>query len=192
MRTRDGDDGVRPSSRTLGDLVDEMATATPGAEAVVFRDERLDYAGLKARVDVFARALLAVGVRRGDRVALLVTNRTEWIVAAFAAAKIGAVVAAISTFSTPRELAWTLEHSGAVALITLDAFRGRRFLDALRDLCPELDGSAPGALRSTRLPALRTVVAVSGRALPVSSRCRSSWHGAHWSMPRHSLPHSEL
>ena len=154
----------RPASRTLGDLVDEMATGTPGAEALVFRDERLDHAGLKARVDEFARAFLAVGIRRGDRVALLVTNRTEWIVAAFGAAKIGAVVAALSTFSTPRELAWTLEHSGAAALITLEAFRGRRFLDALRDLCPELDGSPPGALRSARLPNLRTVVAVEGRA----------------------------
>jgi hypothetical protein len=48
-------------------------------------------------------------------------------------AKIGAVVAAVTTFSTPRELAWALEHSGAAALITLDAFRGRRFLDVLRD-----------------------------------------------------------
>src|SRR5258708_16650587 len=158
------DASLRPASRTLGELVDEMATVRPGAEALVFRDERLDYTGLKARVDEFARALLAVGIRRGDRVALLVTNRTEWIVAAFAAAKIGAVVAAISTFSTPRELAWALEHSGAAALVTLNAFRGRRFLDALRDLCPELDGSAPGALRSARLPSLKTIVAVEGRA----------------------------
>src|SRR6266853_539157 len=94
------DASLRPASRTLGGLVDEMATFTPGAEALVFRDERLDYAGLKARVDEFARALLAVDIRRGDRVALLVTNRTEWIVAAFAAAKIGAVVAAVGTFST--------------------------------------------------------------------------------------------
>jgi fatty-acyl-CoA synthase len=155
---------ARPASRTLGNLVDEMAAATPGAEAVVFRDERLDYAGLKARVDVFARALLAVGIQRGDRVALLVTNQTEWIIAAFAAAKIGALIAAISTFSTPRELAWALEHSGAATLVTLDAFRGRRFLDALRDLCPELDGSMPGALRSIRLPSLRTIVAVRGQA----------------------------
>jgi fatty-acyl-CoA synthase len=71
------DDSARPASRTLGDLVDEMATATPGAEALVFRDERLNYAGLKARVDGFARALLAVGIGQGDRVAVLVTNRTE-------------------------------------------------------------------------------------------------------------------
>jgi fatty-acyl-CoA synthase len=76
----------------------------------------------------------------------------------------GAIVAAISTFSTPRELAWSLEHSGAVAMITLEAFRGRRFLDALRDLCPELGDAQPGALKSARLPALRTVVAVDGQA----------------------------
>jgi fatty-acyl-CoA synthase len=153
----------RPASRTLGDLVDEMATVTPTAEAVVSRGERLDYAGLKARVDGFARGLLSVGARHGDRVALLVTNRVEWIVAAFAAAKIGAIVTAISTFSTPRELAWMLGHSGAMALVTLYSFRGRRFLEALRSLCPELDGSAPGALSSTRLPALRAVVALDGR-----------------------------
>ena len=149
---------TRPASRTLGDLVDEMARVTPTAEAIVFRDERLDYAGLKARVDDFARALLAVGIRKGDRVGVLVTNRTEWVTAAFAVAKIGAIVTAISTFSTPRELAWMLEHSGAVALVTIDSFRGRGFLGALRSLCPELDGAAPGALSSPRLPAFHTVV----------------------------------
>jgi fatty-acyl-CoA synthase len=152
----------RPRSETLGDLLDEIAAATPHSLAVVFRDERLDYAALKVRADGFARALLAAGVRRGDRVALLVTNRTEWLVAAFGATKIGAVMAAISTFSTPRELGWTLEHCGASVLVTLDAFRGRSFLGALRDLCPELARSAPGALQSAKLPALHTVVTVQG------------------------------
>jgi fatty-acyl-CoA synthase len=152
----------RPRSETLGDLLDEIAAATSRRLAVVSRDERLDYADVKARADGFALALLAAGVRRGDRMALLVTNRTEWLVAAFGAAKIGAVTAAISTFSTPRELGWTLEHCGASVLVTLDAFRGRSFLGGLRDLCPELARSAPGALHSAKLPALQTVVAVQG------------------------------
>src|SRR5215472_6168306 len=152
----------RPRSETLGDLLDEIAAATPRSLAVVFRDERLDYAALKGRADGFARALLAAGVRHRDRVALLVTNRTEWLVAAFGAAKIGAVTVAISTFSTPRELGWTLEHCGANVLVTLDAFRGRSFLGALRDLCPEMARSAPGTLHSAKLPALQTVVSVQG------------------------------
>ena len=158
------DPSPRPVSRTLGDLVDEMAARRPAAEAIVFRDELLDYAAIKTRVDAFARSLLAVGVQHGDRVALLVTNRPEWIICTLAAAKMGAIVAAISTFSTPRELAWSLEHCGAVAMITLDGFRGRRFLGALRDLCPELGGAQPGALKSSRLPSLRTVVAIDSQA----------------------------
>ena len=169
----------RPRSETLGDLLDEIAAATPDAPAVVFRDERLDYADLKVRADGFARALLACGMRRGDRVALLVTNRTEWLVAAFGAAKTGAVTAAISTFSTPRELGWTLEHCGASILVTLDAFRGRSFLGALYAACPELARSAPGALRSAKLPALHTVVAVQGGpAAGVFSLADFMAHGA--------------
>ena len=153
---------LRPRSETLGNLLDEMAAATPRSLAVIFRDERFDYAALKVLADGFARALLATGVQRGDRVALLVTNRIEWLVAAFGAAKIGAVSAAISTFSTPRELGWTLEHCGASVLVTLDAFRGGSFLGALSELCPELTRSAPSALRSANLPVLHTVVAVQG------------------------------
>src|SRR5262245_57867132 len=149
-----------PSSRSLGDLLDEMAAATPAAPAVVHRDQRLDYAGLKGQADAFARALLAADIRHGDRVAVLASNRTEWIVAAFGAAKVGAIVAAISTFSTPRELAWSLEHCGAAALVTLNAFRGRPFLEPLRELCPELGDTAPGTLRSARFPELHTVVAL--------------------------------
>jgi fatty-acyl-CoA synthase len=153
---------ARPSSQTLGALVDELSAATPTAPAVVFSDERLDYGALKRRVDDFARALMAADIRHDDRVALLVSNRTEWLVAALAAAKIGAIVAAVSTFSAPRELAWVLDHCGASALIMLSEFRGRRFLEALRDLCPELDRCAVGALRAARLPALRSVVVLDG------------------------------
>ena len=154
---------VRPTSRTLGALLDEMAAARPHAEAVVFRDQRLIYAALRARVDEFARALLAVGVTGGDRIAVLLPNRPEWLIAALAIAKIGGIVAAISTFSTPRELGWALEHSEAAALITVAAFRGRGYLEALHELCPELAASAPGELRSARLPRLRTVVCFDER-----------------------------
>ena len=138
----------RPKSQTLGDLLDELAATMPRAVAVVSRDERLDYVGLGVRADQFARALLAIGVGHGDRVAVLISNRTEWLVAAFGAAKIGAIVAAISTFSTLRELAWVLEHSGAKALVSLEDFRGRDFL---------------GAFDRNALPELRTVIAVNGK-----------------------------
>jgi len=85
-----------PRGRTLGALLDEMAATRPHADAVVFRDRRLTYAALRARVDEFARALLAVGVGRGDRVAVLVPNRPEWLVAALATARTSPASARIS------------------------------------------------------------------------------------------------
>jgi fatty-acyl-CoA synthase len=151
-----------PRSRTLGALLDEMAAARPDADAVVFHGDRLSYRALRERTDTLARALLGLGVVRGDRVALLLPNRPEWLVGAFAAAKVGAVTVAISTFSAPPEIAWTLQHARPRVLITMEAFRGRPYLDAVAALCPELDRAAPGALQSERLPALRAVVSVEG------------------------------
>ncbi|HEV8473160.1 MAG TPA: AMP-binding protein [Methylomirabilota bacterium] len=141
---------MRPHSRTLGDLLDELATARPDAEAIVFRGERLTFAALRERTDALARAFLAVGVRKDDRVAILLPNRPEWVIAAFAAAKVGAVSVAISTFSTAREIAWTLEHAQPRVIVTMEAFRGRRYLDAIGEVCPEL-------------PELRAVVSIDGR-----------------------------
>jgi fatty-acyl-CoA synthase len=154
---------VIPAARTLGGLLDEMVALRPDAEAVVFREERLTYEALRTRVEAFARALLAVGVGPGDRVAILLPNRPGWIVAAFATAKVGGIVTALSTFSTPREIAWVLQHSGATALVTADGFRGRAYLSALHELCPELSTCAPGRLSSARFPDLRTVICVDRR-----------------------------
>jgi len=151
------------SARTLGDLVDALAAAQPEVDAVVCRGDRASYRTLRARADEFARALLAVGVHKGDRVALLLPNRLEWIIAALGAAKIGAITVGVSTFSSPREVAWVLEHCRPTALITLESFRGRSYLGPLFELCPELERGAPGETQSPRLPELRAVVCVDGR-----------------------------
>jgi fatty-acyl-CoA synthase len=151
------------SARTLGDLLDVLAAAQPDVDAMVCRGDRASYRTLAARADECARALLAVGVRKGDRVALLLPNRPEWITAALGAAKIGAITVGVSTFSSPRELGWILEHCRPTALITLESFRGRRYLSPLFELCPELGRGAPGETRSARLPELRAVVCIDGR-----------------------------
>jgi fatty-acyl-CoA synthase len=152
-----------PRGRTLGALLDEVAAVRPDAEAIVFRGERLSYAQWREHSATLARALLALGVRRGDRVAVLLPNRPEWLVAAFAGARLGAVTVAISTWSTPREIGWTLEHAQPRVLVSMEAFRGRGYLAPLYDLCPELARSEPGALRSERLPALRAVISIDER-----------------------------
>ena len=153
-----------PRARTLGDLLDELARARPTADAVICRDRRLTYGALGAAADELARALLAAGVRKGDRVAVLLPNRPEWMIAAFAAAKVGAITVGVSTFSAPPEIAWTVEHCRPSAIVTMEAFRGRSYLAPLHAVCPELAGAAPGELRSERLPELRAVICIDSRA----------------------------
>src|SRR5881628_561953 len=154
---------MRPGSRTLGALIDELAAARPDGDAIVFRGERLTFAALRDRSDAIARAFLAVGVRKDDRIAILLPNRPEWLIAAFAAAKVGAVSVAISTFSTAREIAWTLEHAQPTVVVTMEGFRGRGYLRAIHDVCPELGRAEPGMLQSERLPELRAVVSIDER-----------------------------
>src|SRR5262249_43598233 len=152
-----------PRSRTLGALVDELASACPDAEAVVFRGERLTFSALRHQADTVARALLAMGVQKGDRVAILLPNRPEWLISSVAAAKVGAATVAISSFSTAREIAWTLEHARPSVVVTMEAFRGRSYLGAIHDVLPEISRGEPGALRSEQLPELRAVVSIDQR-----------------------------
>ncbi len=155
---------LRPGSQTLGTLLDELAAANPTAEAVVWRDHRIDYNTLRERSDEFARTLIALEVKHGDRIALLSDNRPEWLIAAFAIARVGGITAAISTFSTARELEWTLNHAGAKILITMSSVRGRSFLETICNLCPGISAAAPGTIRSEALPDLRTVIVIDGES----------------------------
>jgi len=141
-----------PRSRTLPDLLDEVALRYPNRDAVVGASERLTYGQWRARVRDLARGLHRLGVRHGDKVALLMPNRPEWLVVDFAVALLGATLVPISTWSRPRELEYVLNHCDASTLITVDRFLGQDYLATVGEM-------APG---SPRLPQLRRVVALGG------------------------------
>src|SRR6185436_3652163 len=79
---------------TIGDLFDEVATEFTGNEALVstFENRRFTYAELRTEVNRLARALLALGVQKGERVGIWSTNCVAWVLAQFATAKIGAIL----------------------------------------------------------------------------------------------------
>ncbi len=150
-----------PKSRTLGDLLDELATRYGNREAVVWEGARLTYSQLKKEADIFARSLLSMGIKNGDHVALISSNRPEWLIAMFAIAKIGAVTVAISTFSTKRELMWTLKHSQSRCVISISAIKNQNFIRLLKQLCPEYVLAEPGNLASESLPNLKNIIAIN-------------------------------
>ena len=138
-----------PASRTLPGLLDELAARQPDHELIVGGTERLTYAETRARARRLAKGLHRLGVTGGERVALVMPNRPEWLLLDFAVTTLGAILVPISTWSRPRELEYVLAHCGVGTLVTVPHLGAQRFLDAVDEM------GGPG---SPRLPDLRRVV----------------------------------
>ncbi len=110
--------------RSLFSLLEEAAASHPESEAVVFpvapRARRLTYRQLLDEVEHFSRALAALGVERGDRVALLLPNCPQFVVAHFAVQRLGAVTVGNNPLYTQRELSHQLKDAQVSVLIALD------------------------------------------------------------------------
>ncbi len=145
-----------PNSRTLADLLFEQAERYADAPAVICGDRTVSYGELAHRAGRIAAGLHGYGVRRGDRVGLLINNRLEWLETFFGATILGAVVVAFSTWSKRDELDWLLRDADVSLLIALDRFGDQAFAEDLRALIPE--AGAEAHWRSAAYPRLRTVV----------------------------------
>jgi fatty-acyl-CoA synthase len=141
---------------TIGDLLDETVAAYPDNDALVSRhqDIRWNYRELGRRVDELARALLGLGVHKGERVGIWSTNRAEWALVQFATGKIGAILVNVNPSYGAAELDYALNHSGCRYLILTDRFKTTDYQAILAEVAPELLSCDPGALKSKRLPEL--------------------------------------
>src|SRR5262249_43293731 len=83
--------------RTLGSLLDRAALRHGEREALVFQHRRWTYSQFKADTDTVAKGLMGLGVEPGDRVALWLTNRPEWLFLMFAVAKVGGCLVPLNT-----------------------------------------------------------------------------------------------
>jgi len=142
-----------PSSRTVPGLLDEQAARFGAREALVGGGVRYTYAQLRDEVRAFAKGLHALGVRKGDHVAILMANRPEWIVADLAVCALGAVMVAVNTWVTARELCYVLAHSDAKLLIASDHFLRYDYFAMLCELEP----------LAAALPQLERIVHVGAR-----------------------------
>ncbi|WP_060207667.1 class I adenylate-forming enzyme family protein [Sporosarcina koreensis] len=98
-------------------LLERNARKYPQAEAVVSMGKRTTYKELGNRVNRFGHALLNKGITKGSKVALLLPNVEEFIVAYFAIQRIGAIVVPVNVKLTTEELTYVLSHSDAEALV---------------------------------------------------------------------------
>ena len=124
------DSDVRPSlapypNTTLIDYLEKLARDNGSATAVLFKGAAVSYSQLEQESNAFSAALWGLGVRKGDRVALVLPNCPQFFVAEFGIWKIGGVVVAVNPTYTERELEQVLHSTGAEVVVTLTPFYTR-------------------------------------------------------------------
>ena len=117
----------------------------------------LTYSDASARSALLAKGLIGGGAAKGTRIAIIYPNGPAFAVAALAAARIGAVVAPVSTFSTSTEIGRILVNAGADWLISADVYRNNDFVDRVSEALPQLDLQGGPPLLSGSVPALRRI-----------------------------------
>ena len=150
---------------TFPDVLDRICEAFPKQYA--FRYTELDYTRtypqFRDDVDSFARSLIAMGVKRGDHVAIWATNVPAWYITFWATTKIGAVLVTVNTGYKIHEAEYLLKQSDTHTLVMIDKFKDSDYIGIMKELCPELETCEPGKLRSKRLPVLKNIITVESK-----------------------------
>jgi len=99
---------------------DKVCEKYPHRPAILFLGEKFTYARLRDLIDRFATALNRLGVRKGDKVMLYITNSAQWVISFFAIQKIGAVVVPVAPIYTSFEIEYMINDAGVETVICLD------------------------------------------------------------------------
>lgn len=147
---------------TIGQAFDNTVSRFADREALVVRHQQLRYSWqqLADSVDHHARALMALGLKSGDRLGIWAPNCAQWCIAQFATAKIGVILVNINPAYRTSELEYVLKQSGCHWLICAGAFKTSDYHAMLAELLPALGEQQPGQLSSERLPDLRGVISL--------------------------------
>jgi len=151
---------------TLGAILNRVAAEYPNNEAVVLGDQRIIYKLYLDRINRMADAMLKMGVKKGDKVAIWMSNIPEWLYAHFACIKLGAPVVPLNTRYRSHELEYIMKQSDATTLFMMDRFLKIDFLPMIYEVCAELNECKQGELKCSKLPMLKNVIMVGEREYP--------------------------
>ncbi len=150
---------------TFPDVLDRVCEEFPDQYA--FRYTELDYTRtypeFRNDVDTFARALVAMGAKKGSHVAIWATNVPAWYITFWATTKIGAVLVTVNTAYKVHEAEYLLRQSDTEILVMVDGYKDSNYVEIMNELCPELKTSEPGKLNCEKLPCLKSIVTTDSK-----------------------------
>ncbi len=167
--------GTELIEMTLGDLLDRRAEEIPDKEALAYcypefgLDFRMNYRQYRDTVNQLAKGLMALGIEKGDHIAVWATNVPEWVFLEMAVSKIGGVLVTINTNYRAAEIEYALRQGDIKALFLIEELRGFSYLEAVYSVAPELkllSDPACQELNSENLPRLKRVVLIGKEPKP--------------------------
>ncbi len=154
--------------RTLGEQIEYIAENYPDQMAVKYAakfDYQRTYKEFNEECDRIARAFMALGVKKGDKVAIWATNYPHWLMTLFGAAKIGAILVTVNTNYKVYEAEYLLKQSDTKVLVMCDGFKDSNYVEIMYQLIPELkDMKAGTEINSQRIPFLKHIITIDENA----------------------------
>ncbi len=145
---------------TVGDMLEQTAEKYPNSQAFKYidRDYYRSWSDFNKEVDIVAKGFIAMGIEKGDHVAMWATNIPEWILTLFACAKIGAILVTVNTNYKVFELEYLLRQSDTKVLVMSRGTKHSDYVQIINELCPSLKNSKPNDLKIDSLPFLKSII----------------------------------
>ncbi|XP_025054944.1 acyl-CoA synthetase family member 2, mitochondrial [Alligator sinensis] len=152
-------------TKTVDRCLEETVHRFPDREAMVFCREgvRKTFAQFKQDVDQASAGLLALGLKKGDRLGMWGPNMYEWVLMQFATAQAGIILVSVNPAYQAQELEFVIRKVGCKALVFPTQFKSQKYYEILKQACPELEKSKPGGIKSKRLPDLSVVITLDSK-----------------------------
>lgn len=148
------------TEKTIGEYIDLMCEKYADREAVIFTDTdtRYTYKTFNTLYNNLAKGLIELGIKKGDRISIWALNCPEYIALQIATAKIGAILVCLNANYAKQEIEYALNYSESNTLILSAGFKSSDYLKTINLICPELQTSKPGQLKSAKLPKLKNII----------------------------------
>lgn len=146
---------------TIGELIDIVAEQFGDKKALEYHRHGISYTYNQFRevCNRVAKGFMALGIERGEHIAIWANNVPQWVLTQFGTGKMGAVLVTVNTNYRSFELEYLMKQSDATTLLLIGGVRDAdEYLKVIYDVCPELKTTAPGKLYSAKLPKLRNVI----------------------------------
>ncbi len=154
---------------TISDIVDLLADQLGDNSALEYHSLGIknNFREFRDICDTVAKGLMALGIDRGEHIAIWANNIPEWVYTQYGSARMGAVLVTVNTSYRSFELEYLMKQSDSTTILLTGGVReADEYIKVINDVCPELAGSEPGKLSSKKLPKLKNVIYFGKEKIP--------------------------